>query len=281
MRKSVFYSFITIVCLTQTPQAQTTYRNVALNPKDTHDGTALPHATSNSETYYDAADSWNTAFIAINAINGARANTSHGAAYPSWGPWMKATNPAPWLKIVLDTLYEVDSAAFYIRADFNLSDSALDHDTYWSSGNMVFSDSSKVPINFVRKSAPQCFKFPKREIRSIMVRDLVWRSYLKNGVLVNDGWAGITELELYGQKKAGVGVRSMEERLTAKNIGSFTATVAFKKSFVLPASCRGCEAYSPLGRRMWSFSKSAPEKASRVALPENLENQVLHIVFTK
>lgn len=261
--------------------ALTTYRNVALNTNDSHNATALPHATSNSETYYDAADNWSTDFIASNAVNGARANTSHGSAYPSWGPWTKAVNPTPWLKITLDTAYEVDSAAFYIRADFNLSDSTLDHDTYWSSGNMVFSDSSKVPIKFVRKSAAQCFKFPKRETRSLMIRDLVWRSYVKNGVTVSDGWAGITELELYGQKKAGVDVRSVRERTMSQGVNSFIVFAATQKSFVLPANSRGFCAYTLPGRKIWSFSRSASGQPLRVTLPQSVGNQVVRIAVMK
>jgi hypothetical protein len=262
--------------------AQTTYRNVALNAKDTHNGTMLPHATSNSETYYDAADNWNTDFIAINAINGARANTSHGTAYPSWGPWTKATNPSPWLKVTLDTLYEVDSAAFYIRADFNLSDSTLDHDTYWSSGNIVFSDSTKVPIKFVRKSAAQCFKFSKRETRSVMIRDLVWRSYLKNGTVVSDGWAGITEFELYGQKRPPVSILA-KTPINGEHGPHRAQTIEIPSwsQFLMPADIRGFDVFTIRGEKIWSYTRSPLAETSTMRLPAYFRGQVLEICFIK
>jgi hypothetical protein len=266
-------------------QTQAAYRNVALNSKDTHTATALPHATSNSETYWDLADNWSTDFIAVNAINGARANTSHGAAYPSWGPWMKATNPNPWLKIELDSLYEVDSAAFYIRADFNLSDSTLDHDTYWSSGNMVFSDSSKAPIKFVRKSAAQCFKFPKRNTKSLMIRDLVWRSYTnpKTNVIVNDGWAGITELELYGQK-APVGALPRTPQTAAAGRftnGAATMIVPSLSRISVPMRVGGFDVFNMAGRKIWSFRRTSAGNAETTGLPPWIGGQVVRIVFTK
>jgi hypothetical protein len=266
-------------------QTQAAYRNVALNSKDTHTATALPHATSNSETYWDLADNWSTDFIAVNAINGARANTSHGAAYPSWGPWMKATNPNPWLKIELDSLYEVDSVAFYIRADFNLSDSTLDHDTYWSSGTMVFSDSTKVPIKFVRKSAAQCFKFPKRNTKSLMIRDLVWRSYInpKTNALISDGWAGITELELYGQKAPVGALPRISQTAAAGRFtnGAATMIVPSLSRLSVPMGVSGLDVFTMTGKKTWSFRRPSATETETMRLPPWIGAQAVRIVFTK
>ena len=59
----------------------TAYRNLALNPADQHmDVPCYPHATANVETRGESV------FAAKNAIDGVRANRSHGEwPYESWG----------------------------------------------------------------------------------------------------------------------------------------------------------------------------------------------------
>ena len=59
----------------------TVYRNLALNPADQHmDVPCYPHATANVETRGESV------FAAKNAIDGVRANRSHGEwPYESWG----------------------------------------------------------------------------------------------------------------------------------------------------------------------------------------------------
>ena len=159
----------------------TGYRNVALNPKDVQGKSdKYPHATSNSE-YGDMP-----CFAAKNVIDGKTKNKGHGSSFPSWGPDVR---DGLWIRIELGGDCEVDKAVFFIRADFKPY-RKRDHDGYWKSGVMEFSDGSKVPFKLKKTADPQVIKFDKRKISWVRITDLV----------VGEGkWCGFSEVEIWGK----------------------------------------------------------------------------------
>ena len=159
----------------------TAYRNVALNPYDVRgETTAFPHATSNSECRGEAD------FAARNAIDGHTENNRHGPwPVQSWGPDQRTDL---WWQVDFGRPVEVDKVVLYIRADFP-------HDAYWHSGTIEFSDGSRVKIS-LEKKAVQEFKFPKRTTNFVKFTDLEQTKPL--------GWAGFTEVEVWGKDLAGL-----------------------------------------------------------------------------
>lgn len=156
--------------------AAPTYRNVALNSNDVHEaGKGFPHAFSNSESRGESA------FLAINAINGRTENLHHGDSHPSWGP-EKRTDL--WWKVDFGHEVEVDKVVIYIRADFP-------HDGYWHQGTLVFSDGSTEVIHFEKTAEPQTFSFTPRRTDSVTITDLRQGESLE--------WCAFTEVEVWGR----------------------------------------------------------------------------------
>jgi hypothetical protein len=160
--------------------ASATYRNVALNPKDVHgQPKSSPHATSNSECRNESA------FFALNAINGRCENTGHGGRFPSWGPDQREDL---WWKVDFGRPVEIDKLCLYIRADFP-------HDKYWHSATVELSDGTRLPIRIEKTKDKQTFEFPKRTVTWLRLTGLVQAKPL--------GWAAITQVEVYGRDAAG------------------------------------------------------------------------------
>lgn len=95
----------------------TAYRNLALNPADQHmDVPCYPHATANVETRGESV------FAAKNAIDGVRANRSHGEwPYESWGINMQDDAA---MKLDFGRPVLADRIVLYTRSDFP-------HDNWW------------------------------------------------------------------------------------------------------------------------------------------------------
>jgi hypothetical protein len=159
----------------------TGYRNMALNPNDVQGKSdKVPHATSNSE-YGDMP-----CFAAKNVLDGEIKNQGHGPAFPSWGPDLVDDL---WIRIELGDNVEVDKAVISVRADFKPY-RKRDHDGYWKSGVMQFSDGSKVPFKLKKTADPQTIKFDRRKISWVKITDLV----------VGEGkWCGFSEVEIWGK----------------------------------------------------------------------------------
>ena len=174
---------------------------MALNPNDYHDSTGTnpkktyPHATSNSETRWRTENS----FWAQRAIDGIKNNTG---AEPSWGPEQPWTIPDPWLEISFDKTYEIDSVIILIRALFATAVGGSNHDTYFKTATLNFSDGSKQPITIDSTSKPQTFKCNKIKTTYVLLNNLVEAQPLQ----ADNKWAAITELEVWGQDTATVGV---------------------------------------------------------------------------
>ena len=153
------------------------YRNVALNPNE--EKGKYPKAITNSEVPQES-------FLARNVIDGVHKNYGHGIPFPSWGPWKQNDS---WLKIEFEKEYEIDKTVVYIRADFTPYTSA-DHDSWWRSGTLEFSDGTSVAFKLERSAEAQTIEFPKRKVEWVKFTKLVPEE---------DKWCGFTEVEVWGK----------------------------------------------------------------------------------
>lgn len=156
-------------------------KNLALNPWAAHkfDG-AFPFASANVETRGEAV------FAARNAIDGYKANASHGKwPYTSWGI---NRDPKAALRVDFGRMVELDEAVIYLRADFP-------HDAWWKEGTLHFSDGSQVTVKLEKTGAGQSFSFPPRQAEWV-----VFDSLMK----ADDPspFPALTQLELWGKEGA-------------------------------------------------------------------------------
>jgi hypothetical protein len=116
-----------------------------------------------------------------------------------------------------------------------------------------------------------------------MIRDLVWRSYVnpKTKAVISDGWAGITELELYGQKAP---VVALPQTLLAAGRSSNAAATMIVPSLSrlsVPMHVTGFDVFNMVGEKIWSFRRTSAGSAETTGLPPWIGGQVVRIVFTK
>jgi len=153
------------------------YRNLALNPADQHkDVECYPHATANVETRGESV------FAAKNAIDGVRANLSHGEwPYESWGINMQDDAV---MKLEFGRMVEIDRLVLYTRSDFP-------HDNWWTDATIRFSDGSVEKISFEKKSTAHIYDIEKRKIE-----------WLEFGELIKaddpSPFPALTQIEVYG-----------------------------------------------------------------------------------
>jgi hypothetical protein len=154
-------------------------KNLALNPWAAHrfDG-AFPFASANVETRGEAV------FAARNAIDGYKANDSHGGwPYTSWGI---NRDPKAALRVDFGRLVELDEAVLYLRADFP-------HDAWWKEGTLHFSDGSQVMVKLEKTAAGQSFSFPPRKVEWVVLDSLVKADD-------PSPFPALTQLELWGSE---------------------------------------------------------------------------------
>lgn len=153
------------------------YRNLALNPADQHrEVHTFPHASANVETRGESV------FEARNAIDGVRANLSHGEwPYGSWGINRRAD-----AEMTIDFGREVtiDRLVFYLRSDFP-------HDSWWTQATVTFSDGSREIIPLTKTSEGQSFTIAKRTVSSLVLSDLIKADD-------PSPFPALTQLEVYG-----------------------------------------------------------------------------------
>ena len=119
----------------------TVYRNLALNPADQHmDVPCYPHATANVETRGESV------FAAKNAIDGVRANRSHGEwPYESWGVDIQFD---PVITLEFGRSVAVHSMGICLRADFP-------HDSWWTQATLTLSDGTSRAFYLKKTDAVQ------------------------------------------------------------------------------------------------------------------------------
>lgn len=138
---------------TARPDEVAAYRNLALNPADQHrDVPCYPHATANVETRGESV------FAAKNAIDGVRANLSHGEwPYESWG-----INRQDDAAMTIDFGRKIitNKIVLYTRADFP-------HDNWWKEVSIDFSDGSSETFSLEKSTRSHTLTFSAREITSL------------------------------------------------------------------------------------------------------------------
>ena len=153
------------------------YRNLALNVCDQHDmENAYPHASANVETRGESV------FAAKNAIDGVRANLSHGEwPYQSWGINMQDDAV---MKVDFGRKIRTDKVVLYTRSDFP-------HDNWWKKITLKFSDGSSQDFSLEKSSLPHILTFPEKEI--------VWVE-LCNLIKAEDPspFPALSQIEVYG-----------------------------------------------------------------------------------
>ncbi len=155
-------------------------RNIAKNAYDTPGNKHIfPHASANFVTRGEPV------FYARNAIDGMTMNTSHGA-YP-YHSWAGGAREDLEYYINFGRDVEVSELVFFLRADF-----AEDHDTYWKSLDVEFSDGTIASASFVKTSDGQRLVLPEKKVTSSI--------HLTNFKQVSTplSWAALTEIEVYG-----------------------------------------------------------------------------------
>ncbi len=135
------------------------YRNLALNPADQHGVSAcFPHAQANVETRGESV------FAARNAIDGVRANLSHGAwPYGSWG--INRQDDAA-MRVLFGRRIRTDKVVLYTRADFP-------HDNWWVQVTLKFSDGSSLDFPLEKSVRGHVLAFPEKEIEWLELCNLV------------------------------------------------------------------------------------------------------------
>ena len=135
------------------------YRNLALNVCDQHcDVPCFPHATANVETRGESV------FAAKNAIDGVRANLSHGEwPYESWG--INRRDDAE-MTVDFGRLVETDKVVLFTRADFP-------HDNWWKQVTLSFSDGSEIVWELSKSSLGQVLAFEPKKITWVRLSNLI------------------------------------------------------------------------------------------------------------
>jgi len=135
------------------------YRNLALNPADQR-GAAVcfPHASANVETRGEAV------FAARNAIDGVRANLSHGPwPYQSWG--INRREDAA-MRVDFGRKIWTDKVVLYTRSDFP-------HDNWWVQVTLKFSDGSTLEFPLEKSVKAHVLDFPGRETEWVEFCNLI------------------------------------------------------------------------------------------------------------
>ena len=155
----------------------TAYRNLALNPADQHrDVPCFPHATANVETRGESV------FAAKNAIDGVRANLSHGEwPYASWG--INRQQDAV-MRLDFGRSIRTDRIVLYTRSDFP-------HDSWWEQVTVTFSDGGSQEFALEKSSRAHVLTSAPREI-----------TWLELGQLIKardaSPFPALTQIEVYG-----------------------------------------------------------------------------------
>ncbi len=177
-----------------------TQRNLALNPYDLQDanstvsvgtapntaGTAaFPHAFANMYWEDFAGD---TRFQVRNAIDGIAIQGGHGS-YPnqSWGPNNQNGN---WLGVDFGRNVILTSVILYTRADWKIVNGSSDHDGYYTSGILRFSDGTSQPVTIGKIPGAIIFT-----LDTPVTCSWVELADLTSG---DGGWCGVMELQAMG-----------------------------------------------------------------------------------
>jgi len=154
------------------------YRNLALNPADQHrEVNIYPHASANVETRGESV------FEARNAIDGVRANLSHGEwPYESWGINMQDD---ALMHLDFGREVKIDKLVLYTRSDFP-------HDNWWERFTVKFSDGSSETLPLEKSERAHVLPIAERKITWLELCDLIKADD-------PSPFPALTQIEVYGR----------------------------------------------------------------------------------
>lgn len=188
-----------------------TYRNLCLNPLDyrlasevvdpdapewsnpndseaaeSGEVKAFPHAYANRITRNEGC------FYARNAIDGSIKTDGHGDyPYHSWGG---AVHEDLTLAVYFGRPVTADKLVLYLRSDYALDELGREHDTYWHTALIEFSDGFKTEINPKKLACGQEFDLGEHTTE--------WLKLSRLDPLQHKGsqnFAALTQIELWGK----------------------------------------------------------------------------------
>lgn len=171
-------------------KAELEYRDLALNPYDIFtDGEVVPwdapewtnpeqspafekgeiksfpHAFASRVTRDEGC------FYARNAIDGKSGTGGHGN-YPfhSWGG---GVHDDLSIAVYFGRRVLADKLLLNLRSDYSIDAEGLEHDTYWKSASLLFSDGSEITVEPKKTAEDQIFEFEPHETEWVILKKLV------------------------------------------------------------------------------------------------------------
>lgn len=201
----------TIVLRTASKTEIAAYRNLALNPLDVRlqeevndpdapewsnptDSCAVlngkidafPHAYANRTTRNEGC------FFSRNAIDGCTFQGGHGVyPYHSWGG---AVHEDLSLTVYFGRMVLADNIALYLRSDFSLNEQGQEHDTYWHTAVIEFSDGEMMEIKPIKTGDAQYFPFPQKKTEWVKLQRLDPYHTDKS-----QNFAALNQIEIWGR----------------------------------------------------------------------------------
>lgn len=169
-------------------KADLEYRDLALNPYDIFDSREVvpwdapewsnpvhspikdelktfPHAFASRVTRDEGC------FYARNAIDGKSGVGGHGAyPYHSWGGGVHEDLS---IAVYFGRKVKVDKLLLNLRSDYSIDSNGFEHDTYWKSATLEFSDGSTVSVAPEKTEKDQVFEFDARVTEWVVLKELV------------------------------------------------------------------------------------------------------------
>lgn len=205
-----FDSDFTLSARAATDEEIHTRRNVALNPLDAQfdsevnpfdsvdyvnptDSAAIsggevqcyPHIYGNRVTRHEGS------FFARNVIDGINAKGGHGDyPYHSWGT---AQYKDPTLIIYFGREVVIDTVSLALRSDYTPMENGVEHDTYWPSATLEFSDGTEMVIHPVKTGDYQDFSFDEKTVTWVRLKNLIPER--------TDNFASLNQIKIMGYDK--------------------------------------------------------------------------------
>ncbi len=144
-----------------------------------------PHIYANRVTRHEGC------FYAKNVIDGINTKGGHGNyPYHSWGT---AQYKDPTLIIYFGREVCIDMVSLALRSDYALMENGIEHDTYWPSATLEFSDGTSMVIHPVKTGDYQDFKFEEKTVEWIRLKELIPER--------TDNFASLNQLCVWGCDK--------------------------------------------------------------------------------
>ena len=125
---------------------------------------AFPHAFANRVTRNEGE------FFARNAIDGMSVPGGHGPyPYQSWGG---AVHNDLSFVVYFGREVQADKIVLHLRSDYSVNQEGKEHDTYWHTALISFSDGSEMEVSLEKKAEGQEIKFPAKKITWVMLKRL-------------------------------------------------------------------------------------------------------------